>query len=162
MSQQGNAPQENWIRLERSQALDLVEKLLRDVEALEMCIDDDLSIALRPVGTRAPEPPRLPPSEGDQAIVLETATGDVWVEGQLTPTLTAMEFGLLSHLYSRRGKIVSAKDVCQVLWPEHSYEDMAGALHKLVSRLRAKLEPEPAKPRYLITVRGRGYRLNVK
>jgi DNA-binding response OmpR family regulator len=51
-----------------------------------------------------------------------------------------------------------------VLWPDESYTyaDMAGALHKLVSRLRAKIEPGPAKPRYLVTVRGRGYRLKTE
>jgi DNA-binding response OmpR family regulator len=32
-------------------------------------------------------------------------------------------------------------------------------IEKLVSRLRAKLEQDPANPRYLLTVRGRGYKL---
>ena len=34
-----------------------------------------------------------------------------------------------------------------------------GRIEKLVSRLRHKIEPNPEEPRYLITVRGRGYKL---
>jgi two-component system response regulator RegX3 len=32
-------------------------------------------------------------------------------------------------------------------------------IEKLVSRLRAKIEPDPSTPRYIVTVRGRGYKL---
>jgi DNA-binding response OmpR family regulator len=71
-----------------------------------------------------------------------------------------MEFKLLSHLYSRKGAIVPKHEVYQHMWPGRSADKCVAALDKLLSRVRAKIEPNPARPRYLLTVRGRGYRLN--
>jgi two-component system response regulator RegX3 len=46
------------------------------------------------------------------------------------------------------------------VWGEEYIDQVDDArIDKLLSRLRAKVEPDPHNPRYIITVRGRGYRL---
>jgi len=46
------------------------------------------------------------------------------------------------------------------VWGEEYIEEVDDArIEKLVSRLRQKIEAEPSNPRYLVTVRGRGYKL---
>jgi two-component system response regulator RegX3 len=46
------------------------------------------------------------------------------------------------------------------VWGEGYLDDVDDArIEKLISRLRQKIEPDPAAPRFLTTVRGRGYRL---
>jgi DNA-binding response OmpR family regulator len=70
-----------------------------------------------------------------------------------------MEYRLLVHLRSRVNAIVSREELGRLLWPEEPAASVFGALEKLVSRVRLKIEPDPDKPRYLMTVRGRGYRL---
>ena len=164
MSQTSSTKKPNWLRLQRAQALDLIEKLLKGVQVVEFSVDDDLNIELRPLGVDEPRQDTDVSVVGQQGLILQPDTGEVWVEGHRAETLTALEYRLLSHLYSHQNMLVSSEQVCRVLWPDESYtyEDQSGALHKLVSRLRAKIEPEPTNPRYLITVRGRGYRLRTE
>ena len=46
------------------------------------------------------------------------------------------------------------------MWGEEYIDQVDDArIDKLLSRLRAKIEPDPRDPRYLVTVRGRGYKL---
>jgi two-component system response regulator RegX3 len=48
----------------------------------------------------------------------------------------------------------------EAVWGEDYIDQVDDArIDKLLSRLRAKVEPDSGNPRYLITVRGRGYRL---
>jgi two-component system response regulator RegX3 len=47
------------------------------------------------------------------------------------------------------------------VWGQEYIDEVDDArIEKLISRLRSKLERDPANPKYLITVRGRGYKLN--
>ena len=55
---------------------------------------------------------------------------------------------------------MAAYQVVEAVWGEEYIEEVDDArIEKLVSRLRQKIEPEPSNPRYLITVRDRGYKL---
>ena len=84
----------------------------------------------------------------------------MWVNGVQAPTLTNLEYRLLLLLYGRLGKIVTKYDVVEAVWGEDYIDEVDDArIEKLVSRLRQKLEPDAANPRYVITVRGRGYKL---
>lgn len=76
-------------------------------------------------------------------------------------SLTAKEFVLLEKLYENRGRIVTGDSLCLAVWGEglYGYEN---SLMVHIRRLREKLEPEPSKPRYLLTVRGLGYKLNLE
>ena len=75
--------------------------------------------------------------------------------------LTAKEFQLFSKLYDNQGKIVSLNALMDTLWPDGSY-GLENSLIVHVRRLREKVEEDPSKPEYLQTVRGLGYRLNIR
>jgi two-component system response regulator VicR len=73
--------------------------------------------------------------------------------------LTAKEFTLLKKLWDARGNIVTIDALCAALWdgPLVGYEN---TLMVHIRRLREKIEADPSHPKYLLTVRGLGYRLN--
>jgi two-component system KDP operon response regulator KdpE len=73
---------------------------------------------------------------------------------QLTPN----EFTLLSLLVRNEGKLLTHKTILEEVWG-HAYTDESHYLHVYVSQLRRKLEPESARPRYILTEPGVGYRL---
>jgi two-component system response regulator RegX3 len=63
-------------------------------------------------------------------------------------------------LYGRLGKICDKYEVVEAVWGEEYLDQVDDArIEKLVSRVRQKIEPDAANPRYLVTVRGRGYKL---
>ena len=72
--------------------------------------------------------------------------------------LTPHEFDLLRHLARNEGKLLTHRMILQEVWGP-GYGDATNILHVNVSQLRRKLEPDPARPRYLLTEPGVGYRL---
>jgi hypothetical protein len=97
---------------------------------------------------------------GPASIRLDPDSGEVWVRGIQVPTLTNLEYRLLLLLYGRLGKICSKYDVVEAVWGEDYIDEVDDArIEKLISRLRQKLEPDPNSPRYVLTIRGRGYKL---
>lgn len=93
-------------------------------------------------------------------IRVDVESGTVHVDGRETDPLTNLEFRLLLLLYGRRGTIVSKDQVVEAVWGDEYMEDVDDArIEKLLSRLRSKVEPDPKSPRFVTTVRGRGYRL---
>ena len=77
--------------------------------------------------------------------------------GERTP-LTAKEHALLLKLYENRDRIVTGDALCEAVWGD----DLCGYENTLmvhIRRLREKLEDDPSAPRYLLTVRGLGYKL---
>ncbi len=76
--------------------------------------------------------------------------------GDQTFQLTLMESELLRYLIRNSGHPVSRKAILQDVWNLHEDTDTR-AIDNFIVRLRRYLEPEPSKPRYLLTVRGLGY-----
>ena len=74
-------------------------------------------------------------------------------EVHLTPT----EWGILDVLLRHPGRLVSQRQLLQQVWGP-SYERETNYLRVYLAQLRRKLEPDPARPRYLITEPGMGYR----
>lgn len=72
--------------------------------------------------------------------------------------LTAKEYALLKKLCENRGRILSINTLCDTLWPDGSY-GYENSLMVHIRHLREKIEENPSKPEYLLTVRGLGYRL---
>jgi two-component system response regulator ResD len=72
-------------------------------------------------------------------------------------TLTTLEFDLLYFVASRAGRVFSRDALMQQVWGSDRVVDDR-SIDSLVSRLRRKLEEDPAAPRYLQTVWGAGYR----
>jgi DNA-binding response OmpR family regulator len=76
--------------------------------------------------------------------------------GMRTFQLTLMESELLRYMIQNSGKPVSRKSILQDVWDLHEDTDTR-AIDNFIVRLRRYIEREPAKPRYLVTVRGLGY-----
>jgi DNA-binding response OmpR family regulator len=75
--------------------------------------------------------------------------------------LTPQEFNLLAYLIDNADRTVSPKELVRAVRhyePDHMYEARE-IIKWYIHRLRRKVEPDPAKPRYILNVRGVGYRL---
>jgi len=78
--------------------------------------------------------------------------------GRRRVQLTPNEFDLLRVLAQNEGKLMTHPAILREVWgPAYSTE--SHYLHVYVSQLRRKLEDDPARPRYLLTEAGAGYRL---
>jgi two-component system, OmpR family, KDP operon response regulator KdpE len=74
--------------------------------------------------------------------------------------LTPIEFDLLRVLAQNRGRLVTHRQLLQEVWGP-AYGDETHYLRVHVAHIRAKLEVDPSRPRYVITEPGVGYRLGV-
>ena len=75
-------------------------------------------------------------------------------EVQLTPT----EYDLLRVLVTHAGKVLTHRQLLREVWGA-GYEQEFHILHVNISNLRRKIEPDPARPQFIITEPGVGYRL---
>lgn len=75
--------------------------------------------------------------------------------------LTAKEFTLLETLARNDGKIVTVDTLCEALWGDNPF-GYENSLNAHVRRIREKIESDPSKPVSLITVKGLGYKLNIR
>jgi two-component system, OmpR family, KDP operon response regulator KdpE len=75
-------------------------------------------------------------------------------EVHLTPT----EYEVLKYLAMHAGQVVTHRTLLRAVWGP-AYEDEAHYLRVFIGQLRRKIEPEPGRPRYLLTEPGIGYRL---
>jgi DNA-binding response OmpR family regulator len=95
-----------------------------------------------------------------------TRVGDLEVDrGRMTVTrsgvaveLTASEFALVDALARQPGRVLTRAQLLDAIHGD-AYEPYERAIDAHVKNIRRKLEPEPARPRYLLTVFGVGYRL---
>jgi two-component system KDP operon response regulator KdpE len=71
--------------------------------------------------------------------------------------LTPKEFDLLRYLVSQRGKPVPHRELLQAVWGP-DYGDQTDYLRVFITHLRKKIEPNPAKPKYILTEPWLGYR----
>jgi DNA-binding response OmpR family regulator len=77
--------------------------------------------------------------------------------GEQVFQLTLMEANLLRYLVAHQGQAVSRKQILEEVWGVHEDTDTR-AIDNFIVRLRRYIEPEPARPIHLLTVRGVGYR----
>ena len=78
-----------------------------------------------------------------------------------TVHLTPIEYKLLTTLVQHAGKVVTQQHLLRAVWgPAHT--DQGHYVRVYMAHLRHKLEAEPARPRYLLTEPGVGYRLAVE
>ena len=90
-------------------------------------------------------------------IVVDLEKSAVTVDGEAVH-LTPHEFKILRLLAANEGKLLTHRAILREVWGP-AYGDESNYLHVYVSQLRRKLEPDPARPRYLLTEAGAGYRL---
>jgi two-component system, OmpR family, KDP operon response regulator KdpE len=106
-----------------------------------------VDLAAKRVVRQAPVPAGLDPAG-------EAPAGEAPVDGiRLTPT----EWHLLEVLLRNPGKLLSRNQLLTEVWGP-GYADATGNLRLYMAQLRRKLEPDPARPRWLITEPGMGYR----
>jgi len=82
---------------------------------------------------------------------------EVYVDGRPV-RLTRKEFDLLKILASHPGEVLSREFLRRELWPRKEIYPWSRALDVHIQRLRQKIEPDPEKPRFIITHPGVGYR----
>lgn len=118
----------------------------------------------------APPPRQNLPPDARQSLWIDEANRQVWVEGRQA-TLTPHQFKLLLYLHQNRNRLCDygmiAEHVFGVTFEPGLSDDEKrrmeeSRINSTVSRLRKRLEPDPANPKYIITVRGEGYRLNLE
>ncbi|HTU06923.1 MAG TPA: winged helix-turn-helix domain-containing protein [Trebonia sp.] len=119
---------------------------------------DELLARLRAAVRRAspaPDEPVVttPDFTVDLAAKRVRREGDGDSDVRLTPT----EWQLLEILVRNRGRLVTQRQLLQEVWGP-AYESESNYLRVYVAQLRRKLEPEPSRPRYLLTEPGMGYR----
>jgi DNA-binding response OmpR family regulator len=89
-------------------------------------------------------------------LTLDPSTYTVEVQGYPPRRLTHLEFRLLYNLMIHRGQILPPEVIVERVWGYSGHGDRE-LVRGLVSRLRAKVEPEPRSPRYILTLPGVGY-----
>lgn len=101
----------------------------------------------------------LPPEALTGLWVDETAR-EVWVEGHPV-RVTKAEFDLLRFMYHRAGQVCDRASITEVAFgqPYQGKPIDNSRINTFVDRLRKKIEPDPSDPKYIITVRGVGYKL---
>lgn len=89
---------------------------------------------------------------------IESRAKDVFVNNVLLdPPLTVKEFQLLELLYTHLGDVISKDEIAKSVWDYQVYD--FNAIDALVYRLRQRIEQDPGAPRFIVTVRGFGYKL---
>ena len=116
---------------------------------------DELLARLR-AAMRRVEPSGVPVLEvGEIRVDLEKHAVSV---GGKPVQLTPNEFAMLRLFARNEGKLLTHRTILREVWGP-SYQVESHYLHVYVSQLRRKLEPDPTRPRYLLTEPGAGYRL---
>ena len=92
--------------------------------------------------------------------LIDFERGQVSKAGETIP-LTAMEYTLLKTLARNAGKIVTLDTLCEALWGDNPF-GYENSLNAHIRRIREKIESTPSKPVSLITMKGLGYKLNIR
>lgn len=127
----------------------------------EVWVGDTVIMFRDPEATMKGTPPpvaRHRVLEPQAELRVDTKAKEVYLRSQpLDPPLTAKEFQLLDLLYQYRGEVLSKEQIAKGVWDYEVYD--YNAIDALVYRLRHRIEADPSNPRYLVTVRGFGYKL---
>ncbi len=124
-----------------------VRELVARVKALLRRVD-----ALTPETSASDENAII--EHGDMRI--DVGKREVTVDGR-DVVLTAKEFDLLTHFARKPGQVFNRVQLLDQVWG-YDHEGYEHTVNSHINRLRAKIESDPAKPRYILTVWGVGYK----
>jgi DNA-binding response OmpR family regulator len=99
--------------------------------------------------------PDSPPVRHFGHLVLDEGQHEVTLREAVVP-LTTREFQLLAAIAAHPGRVFTRAQLLERIWGNDYYDDHVVNVH--VGNLRKKLEADPARPQYVETVRGVGYR----
>lgn len=102
----------------------------------------------------APEPAEETITSG--ALSIDTGRRSVMIRGEAV-SLTAKEFDLLVHFARNPGRVFTRVQLLDQVWG-YKYEGYEHTVNSHINRLRGKIEADAAKPEYVLTVWGVGYR----
>lgn len=115
----------------------------------------ELAARVRSVLRRARPAATAVPAHG---LVVDVSTREAFAHGQRVD-LTAREFDLLAFLARNPRQVFTRPQLLRSVWDSEADWQSGATVTEHIHRLRAKLEDDPAQPRWLCTVRGVGYRL---
>jgi DNA-binding response OmpR family regulator len=116
-----------------------VKAIFRRMESIKHKDDDDMSEIIR---------------VGD--MVIDTSKRSVMLDSN-TIDLTTKEFDLLLHFARNPGRVYNRSQLLDKVWG-YGHEGYEHTVNSHINRLRSKIEEDPAKPRYILTVWGVGYK----
>jgi two-component system, OmpR family, response regulator RegX3 len=117
----------------------------------------ELLARIKAVLRRLSEPEELvPPTLESGPVRMDVERHTVTVSGVAT-SLPLKEFELLEMLLRNAGRVLTRMQLIDRVWGS-DYVGDTKTLDVHVKRLRAKIEPDPANPRHIVTVRGLGYK----
>ena len=136
------------------------------VVGLELGADDyvtkpyssrELVARVRAVLRRGAEPEALVPATVEAGPVRMDVERHVVTVGNRTVAMPLKEFELLEILLRNAGRVLTRMQLIDRVWGS-DYVGDTKTLDVHVKRLRSKIEPDPAAPKHLVTVRGLGYK----
>ena len=92
------------------------------------------------------------------ALTIESGKRRVSIGGREV-TLTAREFDLLAHFARRPGQVFNRAQLLDQVWG-YNHEGYEHTVNSHINRLRAKIESDPSKPEYILTVWSVGYKFS--
>jgi DNA-binding response OmpR family regulator len=93
-------------------------------------------------------------------VEVDFSRGELRRAGRPVET-TVLEFKLLTTLVRNEGRLLSREQILDAVWGQGTYV-VDRVVDNHVLSLRRKIEPDPQRPRYLISVRGMGYRFEAE
>jgi len=93
-----------------------------------------------------------------QQLSIDENKREVYIDGEPIE-LTAREFSLLLYFAQHPGQVFSRIQLLDSVWG-YSHDGYEHTVNSHINRLRAKIELDPSKPEYILTVWGVGYKLN--
>ncbi|SFB06519.1 MULTISPECIES: response regulator transcription factor [unclassified Bacillus (in: firmicutes)] len=93
-------------------------------------------------------------------VIIDTTAGEV-IKSGIPVILTAKEYQLLVYLAEHPNQILSKSKICDAVWGE-DYIGHDNTIMVHIRHLREKLEENPSKPKWILTVKGLGYKLQTR
>jgi two-component system OmpR family response regulator len=133
------------------------------VTALELGADDylpkpydprELEVRIKTIIRRLHKENNTPQPEPQSVFQLDEEKQEITKEGEYIK-FTQTEYAIMALMIKRKGFIVSRYDIL-----DHTdLDENSGSLAVLINRIRTKIEENPKDPKYLLTIRGMGYKL---
>jgi two-component system KDP operon response regulator KdpE len=99
------------------------------------------------------------PILSQSGVMIDPSARTIQVDEGEIKRLTQLEFRLLFTLMTHAGRVLPTETLVEYVWG-YSGEGNRGLVRGLIQRLRTKVEPDPANPKYILTEPGLGYRFD--